>query len=77
MAVGVTDIAVDVSETWATSVVFTDIVAVVDSEGVTWTVLISSACAVSCGNSSSHRASNAVTKNDLNINLFISLHPLN
>ena len=76
MAVGVTDITVDVSETWAASVVSDEIVVVDDSDGVTWAVLISSAWAVSCGNSSSHRASNAVTKNDLSINLFISLHPL-
>ena len=47
-------------------------VAVVDSEGVTWTVLISSACALSCGNRNRHRASNAVMNADLSINRFIS-----
>lgn len=43
MAVGLTDITVEVSEICTNTVVFTEIVAVVDSIGATWTVLISSA----------------------------------
>jgi hypothetical protein len=35
VADGVIDITVEVSETWATSVVSTEIVAVVDSDGAT------------------------------------------
>jgi hypothetical protein len=53
-----------------------DIVTVVDSEGATWTVLISSACAVSCGNNISHRVSSAVINADLIINRLINLSPL-
>jgi hypothetical protein len=52
------------------------LVAVDVSDGGVWTVVISSACAVSCGNSNSHRAKSAVINADLSINLFISLHPL-
>ena len=75
MADGLIDTTVDVSETCAISVVFTEIVAVVDSDGVTWEVLISSACAESCGTKSSHNVSNAVMNADLSINLLITLPP--
>ncbi len=75
MAVGVTDITVDVSETCATITVSTDIVAVVDSEGAAWTVFISSAWAESCGTNISHNASSAVINADLSINLLITLPP--
>ncbi len=64
------------TEVCTITVVSTDIVAVVDSEGVTWTVLISSACAVSCGNSINHRASSAVINADRINNLLINLSPL-
>jgi len=64
------------TEVCAITVVSTDIVAVVDSEGATWTVLISSACAASCGNSINHRDISAVINADLSINLLINLSPL-
>jgi hypothetical protein len=76
MAVVVTEITVDVSEVCAITVVSTDIVAVVDSEGVTCTVLISSAWAASCGDIINHRAKSAVINADLSINFLINLSPL-
>ena len=60
----------------ATNVVEESIVAVDVSEGVTCTVLISSACAVSCGNIINHSARIAVINADLSNNLLINLSPL-
>ena len=64
------------TEVCTITAVSNDIVAVFDSEGVTCTVLISSACAVSCGNIINHRARSAVINADLSINLLINLSPL-
>lgn len=64
------------TEIFATNVVSTVIVTVFDSEGVTWTVLISSAWAVSCGNIINHRNSSAAINADLSINCLINLSPL-
>jgi hypothetical protein len=72
MAVGLTDITVAVSDVCTITVVSADIVAVVDSEGATCTVLFSSAWAVSCGNRNRHRANSAVMNADRSINSFIS-----
>lgn len=52
-----------------------DIVTVDVSEGATWTVFISSACAVSCGNNIKHKVNNAVINADLSNNLLINLSP--
>lgn len=64
------------TEIFATTVVSTVIVTVFDSEGVTWTVLISSAWAASCGNIINHSAKSAVINADLSINFLINLSPL-
>jgi hypothetical protein len=64
------------TEIFATTVVSTVIVTVLDSEGVIWTVLVSSAWAVSCGNNISHRNNNTVINADLSINCLINPSPL-
>ena len=64
------------TEVCAITVVSTDIVTVVDSEGVIWTVPGSSAWAVSCGNITNHRNSIAVINADLSNNFLINPSPL-
>ena len=75
VADGAMDITVDVSDTCATSVVSTEIVAVVDSDGVTCAVFVSLAWANSCGNNKSHRNKRPVIKPDLIISLLIPFPP--
>ena len=65
MAVALSIVTVDPAE----------IVAVDVSDGATWTVLISSAWAFSCGNKNKHKVSNAVMNADRSINLLINLSP--
>lgn len=65
MAVALSIVTVDPAE----------IVAVDVSDGVTWAVFISSACAASCGNIISHNARIAVMNADRSINLLINLSP--
>ena len=52
------------------------IVAVDVSDGVTWTVVISSACALGCGNKNKHRTKNAIINADRSNNLLINPSPL-
>jgi hypothetical protein len=69
--------AVALSVDVCTTIVVEESIVTVDvSDGVIWTVLISLACAASCGNINSHRVKSAVINADLSNNFLINPSPL-